>query len=176
MGTGIFVLAAGCLWIGTFHENGSFLSGGSCSFWTSGFWPCRSAKRESVACRNPLALTACGLTDTFFSVSSETGATTPADDSRLISNQGWSIFSRMLAGMFLYGAIGFGIGSWLGDAILGMSIGSIAGLGCGLLVSILTIRTMSQDDDGLRIPTESQSWSSRMTRARINQSRQRTTS
>ena len=81
----------------------------------------------------------------------------------------------MLAGMFLYGAIGFGIGAWLGDSILGMSIGAIAGLGCGLLLSILTIRTMSQDDAELQIPTESHSWSSRMTRARINQSRQRTT-
>ena len=111
-------------------------------------------------------------------MSSETGATKPAApavDSRFDRSQGWSIFSRMLAGMFLYGAVGFGIGAWLGDSILGMSIGAIAGLGCGLLLSILTIRTMSQDDAELQIPTESHSWSSRMTRARINQSRQRTT-
>ena len=112
-------------------------------------------------------------------MSSETGAmksAAPATDSRFDRSQGWSIFSRMLAGMFLYGAVGFGIGSWLGDATLGMSIGAIAGLGCGLLLSILMIRTLSQDDDGLRLSTESQSWSSRMTRARINQSRQRTPS
>ena len=144
-----------------------------------GFWSWCQLHYVRVACRNPPRSDGPTFNWYFFSVSSETGATkpaAPAADSRFDRSQGWSIFSRMLAGMFLYGAIGFGIGSWLGDATLGMSIGAIAGLGCGLLLSILTIRTMSQDDDGLRIPTESQSWSSRMTRARINQSRQRTTS
>ena len=112
-------------------------------------------------------------------MTSETGAmkpAAPAADSQFEKSQGWSIFSRMLAGMLFYGAVGYGIGSWLGDATLGMSIGAIAGLGSGMLLSFLTVRTQSGDDDRLRLSTESHSWSSRMTRARIDQSRHRTSS
>lgn len=52
---------------------------------------------------------------------------------------GWSVLSYLIAGMVLYGGIGWLIGRWTHIAVL-FPIGMIAGLGFGITLVILRFR------------------------------------
>jgi hypothetical protein len=52
---------------------------------------------------------------------------------------GWSVLSYLIAGMALYGAIGWLIGRWTHIAVL-FPVGMIAGLGFGIALVILRFR------------------------------------
>ncbi|MBO0809923.1 MAG: hypothetical protein J2P32_16630 [Actinobacteria bacterium] len=52
---------------------------------------------------------------------------------------GWSVLSYLIAGMALYGAIGWLIGRWTHITVL-FPVGMIAGLGFGITLVILRFR------------------------------------
>ncbi len=53
------------------------------------------------------------------------------------ANPGWSIISYMVAGMAVYGGIGWLIGRWTGYTAVLFPVGLLAGLGLALTLIIL---------------------------------------
>jgi ATP synthase protein I len=52
---------------------------------------------------------------------------------------GWSVFSYMITGMALYGAIGWFVGRWVHLPVL-FPIGMVAGLGFAIALVIFRLR------------------------------------
>jgi ATP synthase protein I len=59
----------------------------------------------------------------------------PPDTSN--ENPGWTIFSYLLAGMILYGGIGWVIGRWVVHSALAFPLGMVAGLALAIVLVIL---------------------------------------
>jgi ATP synthase protein I len=53
-------------------------------------------------------------------------------------SDGWQIFSYMIAGMTLYGAVGWQVGRWTGWQFL-FPVGMIAGLASGIALIIFRV-------------------------------------
>ncbi len=86
---------------------------------------------------------------------------------RVSGNEAWSAVSRTIAGMLMYGGIGYAIGAWLGNATAGLAIGVIIGTALGLYLTHASIKALGGAEQP-RLPVSgSQSWSAKMTRARI---------
>lgn len=53
-----------------------------------------------------------------------------------VPSDAWSIVSNLMAGILIYGGLGFLIGRWLGDPSIGMAVGVLVGLGlAGYLIN-----------------------------------------
>lgn len=89
-----------------------------------------------------------------------------AEAARVTGNEAWAIVSRTIAGMLLYGAIGYGAGFWLGSPTVGLAVGILLGAGLGVYLSFMSIRSLGSAHTSLPV-SGSQSWSARMTRARM---------
>jgi ATP synthase protein I len=89
-------------------------------------------------------------------------------DVAVTGNEAWAIVSRLLAGMLLYGAMGWALGSWLGNTTAGLAIGVMLGVLLGLYLSLLRIRQLGEASTPALVVSGSQSWSARMTRARMD--------
>lgn len=81
------------------------------------------------------------------------------------------MFSRIIAGMLVYGALGWLLGNWLGSSTAGLAIGVLLGVVLGLGLSFLRLRAMGTEAPTIEY-SGSQSWSARMTRARIERSKE----
>lgn len=81
------------------------------------------------------------------------------------------MFSRMIAGMLVYGAAGWLIGGWLGSTTAGLATGVLLGLLLGMGLSFLRLRSLGTEAPAIEY-SGSQSWSARMTRARIERSKE----
>lgn len=90
-----------------------------------------------------------------------------AADAAATGHEAWAIFSRMIAGMMIYGALGWLLGTWLGRPTTGLAIGVLLGLVLGLYMSVLRIQHLGSKPSPALVVSGSQSWSARMTRARI---------
>lgn len=110
--------------------------------------------------RNPLP-------DSFRAVNVTTHTSQTADAARVTGNQAWSSMSRIIAGMVLYGALGFAIGSWLGNPQAGLAVGVIVGVALGLLLSSAIIGRLGGANQALELRGSANSWSAKMSRARI---------
>jgi F0F1-type ATP synthase assembly protein I len=88
------------------------------------------------------------------------------------SHEAWGIFSRMVAGMLIYGALGWLAGNWLGNATLGFVVGILLGLVLGLYLSVVSIGRLGSDQTPALVVSGSQSWTARMTRARMQRAEQ----
>lgn len=82
-------------------------------------------------------------------------------------HEAWGIFSRLVAGILVYGAVGWGLGNLLGQPIAGLAIGALLGVALGTYLSVHRIGQLSPDRTPELIVTESQSWSGRMARMRM---------
>lgn len=94
------------------------------------------------------------------------------DAARVTHHEAWGIFSRMIAGMALYGVIGWLLGRWLGHPTPGLAIGVLVGLGLGIYLSVIAVRNLGPTAPALEEISGTQSWSARMTRARIERSKE----
>ena len=65
------------------------------------------------------------------------GPPSAGDQSGGHANPGWSIISYMVAGMAVYGGIGWLIGRWTGYSAVLFPVGLLAGLGLALTLIIL---------------------------------------
>ena len=65
------------------------------------------------------------------------GQPSAGDQSGGEANPGWSIISYMVAGMAVYGGIGWLIGRWTGYSAVFFPVGLLAGLGLALTLIIL---------------------------------------
>ena len=54
------------------------------------------------------------------------------------SNPGWQIFGYLLAGMAVYGGIGWLVGRWVGNQPICLAVGMVAGL--GLAIALIVFR------------------------------------
>lgn len=91
------------------------------------------------------------------------------DAARVTGNEAWSITSRIIAGMLIYGVGGWLLGRWLGYPMAGAAVGVLLGMALGLYLSLVRIRQLGTTAPALEI-SGTQSWSARMTRARIERS------
>ena len=69
--------------------------------------------------------------------------------------------------MLIYGAIGYAIGNWVGNTTLWFAVGVFVGVGLGLYLSMVRIRQLGSEHTPALVVSESQSWTARMTRARM---------
>jgi F0F1-type ATP synthase assembly protein I len=98
-----------------------------------------------------------------------------AEAARVTGNEAWAIVSRTIAGMLVYGAIGYGLGNWLGSPTAGLSIGVLLGVALGLYLSFVSIKSLGGSNQALKVST-SDSWSAKMTRARMERASEGRTS
>ncbi len=84
----------------------------------------------------------------------------------MTGNEAWGIVSRLIGGMLVYGALGWLVGNWLGHTVPGLAVGVLIGLGLGLYLSVVRVNQIGTSAPPLPI-SGTQSWSARMTRARI---------
>ncbi len=87
----------------------------------------------------------------------------------MTGNEAWGIVSRLIGGMLVYGLIGWLLGRWLGGPVAGLAIGVIVGIALGTYLSVLRVNQLGTKAPALAI-SGTQSWSARMTRARIERS------
>ncbi len=60
-------------------------------------------------------------------------------------NVAWSVLNNLIAGILVYGGLGYLIGLWLGNASVGLAIGTVFGL---LASTVLIIFRLRQLDGG----------------------------
>ncbi len=84
----------------------------------------------------------------------------------MTGNEAWGIVSRLIGGMLVYGVLGWLLGRWLGAPVAGSAIGVLLGLGLGMYLSVVRVNQLGTEAPALEI-SGTQSWSARMTRARI---------
>ena len=63
-------------------------------------------------------------------------------------NPGWTVFSYLLSGMILYGAIGWGLGRWVVHSTLLFPIGMVVGLALAVVLVILRFGRTGTARDG----------------------------
>ena len=122
---------------------------------------------RNIATCHPLAGRSHPLPDSFRAVNVTTHTSQASEAARVTGNQAWSSMSRIIAGMVLYGAVGFAIGAWLGNAQAGLAVGVIVGVALGLLLSSAMIGRLGGANQALELRGSSNSWSAKMARARI---------
>ena len=88
------------------------------------------------------------------------------DAARVTGHEAWGIVSRLIGGMLLYGALGWLVGQWLGNPTAGLAVGAMLGMGLGIYLSVVRVNQLGTKSPALDI-SGSNSWSARMTRARI---------
>ncbi|MDZ7578658.1 MAG: hypothetical protein U0904_10875 [Candidatus Nanopelagicales bacterium] len=96
----------------------------------------------------------------------------PTGDARATGNEAWSIMSRMITGLLLYGALGWLVGQWLGSSSVGVAVGSVIGLVVAMYASYLKVAAMDDGPLAVDEPGSPVSWSQRMTRVRVREARQ----
>lgn len=84
----------------------------------------------------------------------------------MTGNEAWGIVSRLIGGMLVYGVLGWLVGRWLGAPVAGSAVGVLLGLGLGMYLSVVRVNQLGTKAPALEI-SGTQSWSARMTRARI---------
>lgn len=87
----------------------------------------------------------------------------------MTGNEAWGIVSRLLGGMLVYGLVGWLLGRWLEYPVAGLALGILVGIGLGLYLSVIRVNQLGTTAPPLPI-SGTQSWSARMTRARIERS------
>ncbi len=60
----------------------------------------------------------------------------PGDDGAGADNPGWIIFGYLLAGMAVYGGIGWLIGRWAGHQSIFLALGMVVGLSLAIALTI----------------------------------------
>jgi ATP synthase protein I len=74
------------------------------------------------------------------------GLGTPPDPRH--ENPGWTVFSYLLSGMIVYGAIGWAIGRWVVHSTLLFPIGMVVGLALAVTLVILRFGRPGAARDG----------------------------
>lgn len=66
---------------------------------------------------------------------------------RETSNVAWTVANNLIAGILLYGVLGYLIGKWLGNASVGLAIGAVFGVAASMVLVMYRLRQL---DDGPR--------------------------
>lgn len=90
-----------------------------------------------------------------------------AEAARVTGNEAWGSVSRTIAGMLVYGGLGYGVGLWLGNATVGLAVGVLVGVVLGLYLSYRSITALGGREQPKLNVSSSNSWTARMTRARM---------
>ena len=64
----------------------------------------------------------------------------PAD--RETPNVAWTVMNNLIAGLLVYGGLGYLLGMWLGNASVGLAIGAVFGLVASTVLIIFRLRQL----------------------------------
>ena len=66
----------------------------------------------------------------------------PAPVDRDAPNVAWTVMNNLIAGILVYGGLGYLIGLWLGDASVGLAAGAVFGLVASTLLIFFRLRQL----------------------------------
>ncbi|HUM87772.1 MAG TPA: hypothetical protein PKH63_10700 [Actinomycetota bacterium] len=66
----------------------------------------------------------------------------PKSADRETPNVAWTVMNNLIAGLLVYGGLGYLLGMWLGNASVGLAIGAVFGLVASTVLIIFRLRQL----------------------------------
>lgn len=66
----------------------------------------------------------------------------PTDDDRQTPNVAWTVLNNLIAGILVYGGLGYLIGLYFGNAPVGLAIGAVFGLAASTILVFYRLRQL----------------------------------
>jgi F0F1-type ATP synthase assembly protein I len=95
-----------------------------------------------------------------------------AEAATVTGSEAWAIVNRMIAGILIYGGLGWFIGRFFDAATLGFTIGTFLGLGLAMYTTTVKIKALGEDSLKVAMDQPGTSWSRRMTQIRMSNARE----